>query len=48
MKTLPPDPIQQMGIEQFGIHLRRGEISSEAVTLQYLERISALNSKLAA
>ena len=48
MKTLPPDPIQQMGIVQFGIRLRRGEISSEAVTLQYLERITALNSKLAA
>ncbi len=48
MKTLPQDPIQQMGITQFGIHLRRGEISSEAVTLQYLERIAALNPKLAA
>jgi aspartyl-tRNA(Asn)/glutamyl-tRNA(Gln) amidotransferase subunit A len=46
MKTLPPDPIQRMGIAQFGIRLRRGEISSEAVTLQYLERIAALNSKL--
>jgi aspartyl-tRNA(Asn)/glutamyl-tRNA(Gln) amidotransferase subunit A len=48
MKTLPPDPIQQMGIAQFAMHLRRGEISSEVATQQYLERIAALNSKLAA
>ena len=48
MKTLPPDPIQQMGIAQFGILLRRGEITSEVVTRQYLERITALNPKLGA
>lgn len=48
MKTLPQDPIQHTGIAQFGIHLRRGDISSEAVTRQYLERIAALNPKLAA
>ena len=44
MKTLLPDPIQQIGIAQFGIRLRRGEITSEAVTRQYLERIAALLS----
>ncbi|MBT8363627.1 MAG: amidase [Deltaproteobacteria bacterium] len=48
MKTLPPDPIQQLGIAQFGIRLRHGEITSEAVTRQYLERIAALNPKLGA
>ena len=48
MTTLPPDPIQQMGIAQFGILLRRGEITSEVVTRQYLERITALNPKLGA
>ena len=48
MKLLPQDPIQKMGIAEFGIHLRRGEITSETVTRQYLERIAALNPKLAA
>ena len=46
MKTIIPDPIQQTGIEQYGISLRKGETSAEEITKQYLKRIDALNPKL--
>ncbi len=46
MKTIISDPIQQTGIERYGISLRKGETSAEEITKQYLKRIDALNPKL--
>jgi aspartyl-tRNA(Asn)/glutamyl-tRNA(Gln) amidotransferase subunit A len=46
--TLAPDPLAQGGIEGYGRRLRHGEISAEAATEAYLERIAALDPKLGA
>lgn len=48
MTTLTPDPIETGGIAGFAKRLRAGEITSEAATRAYLERIEALDGKLGA
>ena len=47
-KIPPPDPLAEGGIGEFGARLRRGEITSEAATTAYLERIEALEPRLSA
>lgn len=44
---LPTDPLAD-GIATYGLRLRAGEITAEAATRAYLERIRALNPKLGA
>jgi len=46
MCLLPPDPLAACGIVELGNRLRSGEISAEAVTRTYLDRIAGLNPKL--
>ena len=47
-KTLPPDPLAEGGIREFGERLRRGEITAETATTAYLGRIEALEPRLGA
>lgn len=46
--TVPPDPLDGIGIAGFGERLRSGKISSEAVTAAYFERAAALDPHLGA
>lgn len=46
--TLPPDPLEDGGILGFGTRYRSGQISSVAVTNDYLERIKRLDPRLGA
>jgi aspartyl-tRNA(Asn)/glutamyl-tRNA(Gln) amidotransferase subunit A len=46
MVNIVSDPLADGGIERFGQRLRAGEISSEAVTRAYLERIAVLDPLL--
>ncbi|MDO8595384.1 MAG: amidase, partial [Sulfuricaulis sp.] len=46
MTKLPPDPLDGCSIAEFGIRLRRGDITCEAATRSYLARIECLESKL--
>ena len=48
MKTVPPDPLEGIGIAEFGLRLRRGEITAEGAAGRYLDRIAALDSRLRA
>jgi aspartyl-tRNA(Asn)/glutamyl-tRNA(Gln) amidotransferase subunit A len=48
MNELPVDPFAQRGLEGFAEDFRAGNITSEAVTRQYLERIQKLDPKLGA
>lgn len=48
MKSLPDDPIAPLGLEGFAESFRKGEITSEAATRAYLERIALLDPKLGA
>ena len=48
MKNLPADPLDGSSIAEFGIRLRRGEISAEFATEQYLARIAMLEPRLSA
>ncbi len=48
MSELVDDPLGNGGIAEFGRRLRAGEITSEAATRAYLERIEALDGKLGA
>ena len=48
MITLPPDPFEPGGIAGFGARLRNGEISAEAATRAYLDRIATLDPRLGA
>ena len=48
MVDLARDPLETGDIASFGASLRRGEISSEAATSAYLDRIDALDKKLGA
>jgi len=48
MSRLPDDPIAPLGLEGFAKGFRRGEITSEAATRAYLDRIEALDPKLGA
>lgn len=45
---LPPDPLADLSLFEFGRRFRRGEITSEAVTSAYLARIAVLDRKLGA
>ena len=45
MTPIPPDPLAEISIAQFGTHLRDGSITCEAVTRAYLDRIAALNPR---
>jgi aspartyl-tRNA(Asn)/glutamyl-tRNA(Gln) amidotransferase subunit A len=46
--ALPADPLASGGIEGYARRLRRGEITVEAATRAYLDRIAALDPKLGA
>jgi aspartyl-tRNA(Asn)/glutamyl-tRNA(Gln) amidotransferase subunit A len=48
MTSLPPNPLDPGGIDGFATGLRRGEVTAEAVTAVYLERIAALDGRLGA
>ena len=48
MTTLPPDPLVPGGIARFGERLRAGEITAEAATQAYLERVAALDKCIGA
>lgn len=48
MTSLPADPLAEGGIAAFAVALRNGEITSEAVTKAYLDRIAILDPKLGA
>ena len=48
MAVLPDDPLQPGGIAAYGERLRKGEVTAEAVTRAYLERIAVLDPKLQA
>jgi aspartyl-tRNA(Asn)/glutamyl-tRNA(Gln) amidotransferase subunit A len=48
MTTLPPDPIGRGGLADYGRRLRGGEITAEAATRAYLDRIEALDPRLGA
>lgn len=48
MTSLSPDPLEPGGVARFGERLRRGEITSEAATRAYLDRIDVLDPKLGA
>jgi aspartyl-tRNA(Asn)/glutamyl-tRNA(Gln) amidotransferase subunit A len=43
-----PDPLADLSLSEFGKRYRAGEISSESVTVAYLDRIARLNGKLLA
>lgn len=44
----PPDPFHSFNITEFGVRLRRGETSAEAVAADFLLRITALDNRLGA
>jgi aspartyl-tRNA(Asn)/glutamyl-tRNA(Gln) amidotransferase subunit A len=46
--NLPSDPFNAFDIAGFGVRLRRGAITAEAVTCAYLERIAMLDPQLGA
>jgi aspartyl-tRNA(Asn)/glutamyl-tRNA(Gln) amidotransferase subunit A len=43
-----PDPLSGLSLSEFGSRYRAGTITSESVTVAYLERISVLNPRLLA
>lgn len=48
MAHLPADPLQFYGIAEYGVRLRRGDFTVEAITEKYLARIRRLNPRLRA
>ncbi len=48
MKSLPADPLDGIGLEEFAERLRRGETTSESATRAYLERIALLEPRIGA
>ncbi|WP_035725656.1 amidase [Fodinicurvata fenggangensis] len=46
MTNLPADPIAPLGLDGFATAFRKGEMTSEAVTRAYLERIATLDPQL--
>ena len=48
MTTLTPDPMEPGGLAAYGERLRKGEVSAEAATGAYLQRIEALQPRLGA
>ncbi|MCZ6636830.1 MAG: amidase [Alphaproteobacteria bacterium] len=48
MTALPPDPLEDGGIAEYGQRLRSGDITAEAVTRAYLDRIGRLDPRLGA
>ena len=48
MTQIPEDPLTESSIAQFGLSLRKGEITCEEITRVYLDRIAALNPRLEA
>jgi len=48
LDSLPPDPLADISLRDFGERFRRGEISSEEVTRTYLMRIAVLDRRLSA
>ena len=48
MANFPDDPLATDGIRGFGRRLRQGEVTAEAATQAYLQRIAALDPKLSA
>jgi aspartyl-tRNA(Asn)/glutamyl-tRNA(Gln) amidotransferase subunit A len=47
-ERLPADPLDGFGLQEFGVRLRRGELSAEAVTRAYLDRIRLRDLKIGA
>jgi aspartyl-tRNA(Asn)/glutamyl-tRNA(Gln) amidotransferase subunit A len=45
---LPADPLEGFGLREFGARLRHGEVSAEAVTSAYCDRIGLRNPKIGA
>ena len=48
MTSLPPDPLASGGIAGYARRLRQGEITAQAATQAYLDRIAALDPRLGA
>ena len=48
MPSLPPDPLDTGDIAEFGLRLRKGDITAAAVTEAYLARIESLDPRLGA
>jgi aspartyl-tRNA(Asn)/glutamyl-tRNA(Gln) amidotransferase subunit A len=46
VKTLPADPLERIGLAEFGSRLRSGATTSESATRAYLDRIAALQPRL--
>ena len=46
VQALPPDPLADLSLLEFGRRFRRGELTSESVTLDYLTRIALLDLRL--
>lgn len=48
MTQLPPDPLSGLSLRDYAAQLRRGEISAEATTADYLSRIAQLDTNCGA
>lgn len=48
MSALPADPLEGIGLREFGRRLRAGETTAESATRAYLARIARLDSRLQA
>ena len=44
----PADPLDGFGLKEFGVRLRRGELSAEAIASVYVERIRLRDPKIGA
>jgi aspartyl-tRNA(Asn)/glutamyl-tRNA(Gln) amidotransferase subunit A len=47
-ERLPADPLDGFGLKEFGVRLRHGELSAEAITSAYLNRIRLRDPKIGA
>jgi len=47
-ERLPADPLDGLGLQEFGVRLRRGELSAEGITRAYLDRIRLRDPKIGA